>query len=73
MRDYHGRELTPASPRQAARLEALLRSEPSLLVRALDEDGTIHFSVRARFLHGRLREARSGRIGPAGELTWDSP
>jgi hypothetical protein len=73
LRDYRGREVRPASGRQATKLEALRRSEPSLLLLAQDDDGTVHFSIRARFLHGRLREPRAGRIGPAGEVTWGGP
>jgi hypothetical protein len=69
-RDYRGREVRPVSSRQAAKLEALLRSEPSLLLLAQEVDGTIHFSVRARFLRGRLRDPRAGCLDPAGRLTW---
>jgi hypothetical protein len=68
--DYRGREVRPVSSRQAAKLEALLRSEPSLLLLEQDDDGTIHFSVRARFLRGRLHDPRAGRLDPAGRLIW---
>jgi hypothetical protein len=70
-RDYRGREVRPASPRQAAKLERLLRSEPSLLVLEQDPEGTIHFSIRARFHRGRLRAPRAGRIDARGLLTWE--
>jgi len=69
-RDYHGREVRPVSSRQKAKLEALMRSEPSLLLLGQDENGTVRFSVRARFLHGRLREARAGKVEPGGRLAW---
>jgi hypothetical protein len=70
LRDYRGREVRPASARQTAKLEALMRSEPSLHLLEQDDEGTIHFSVRARFLRGRLREPRAGRIDAGGRLTW---
>jgi hypothetical protein len=70
LRDYRGREVSPASTHQAAKLRALWRSEPSLLLLGQDEKGTIHFSVRARFLRGRLREPRAGLLDPAGKLSW---
>jgi hypothetical protein len=72
-RDYRGRELRPTSTRQAAKLEALRRSEPSLLLLGQEVDGTIRFSVRARFLRGRLREPRAGRVDARGRLTWGQP
>jgi hypothetical protein len=70
LRDYRGRELRPVTSRQAAKLEALRRSEPSLLLLGQDEAGTVRFSIRARFLHGRLREARAGQVEPGGRLVW---
>ena len=70
LRDYRGREVRPVSSRQAAKLEALLRSEPSLLLLEQDDDGTIRFSIRARYLHGRLREPRAGYVEPGGRLVW---
>ena len=69
-RDYRGREVRPVSSRQAAKLEALARSEPSLILLGQDEDGAIQFSVRARFVRGRLHEPRAGRVEPGGRLVW---
>jgi hypothetical protein len=65
-----GRTVDPVSTRQAAKLDALRRSEPSLLLLGQDGEGTIRFSVRARFVRGRLREPRAGQIDPRGTLTW---
>jgi hypothetical protein len=63
---------SPVSSRQAAKLEALLRSEPSFLLLGQDDDGTIHFSVRARFVQERLRDpARAASIRP--RLIWGVP
>jgi hypothetical protein len=67
-----GRTVNPVSPRQATKLEALRRSEPSLLLWGQDNEGTIRFSVRARFVRGHLREPRSGQIDPQGTLTWNA-
>jgi hypothetical protein len=69
-RDYRGHEVRPASARQAAKLSALLSSEPSLLLLGQDDDGTIRFSVRSRFVRGLLREPRAGRIDSEGRLAW---
>jgi hypothetical protein len=69
-RDYRGREVRPTSARQEAKLKALRRSEPSLLLLGQDDDGAIRFSVRARFHRGRLREPRAGRLEPDGRLAW---
>lgn len=68
-----GPTVNPVSTRQAAKLEALRRSEPSLLLLGQDDDGTIRFSVRTRFVRGHLREPRAGRIDPQGTLTWNTP
>jgi hypothetical protein len=62
--------MRPVSTRQAAKLKALRRAEPSLLVLGQDDEGTIRFSVRARFVRGHLREPRTGRIDPHGRLSW---
>jgi hypothetical protein len=58
------------STRQAAKLAALRRSEPSLLLLGQDDEGTIRFSVRARFVRGHLREPRAGRVDRHGRLSW---
>jgi hypothetical protein len=73
LRDYRGREVRPTSGRQEAKLEGLRRSEPSLLLLGQDDDGAIHFSIRARFVRQRLREPRAGRIDPDGMLIWGEP
>ena len=64
--------VNPVSTRQAAKLNALRRSEPSLLLLGQDDEGTIRFSVRARFVRGSLREPRSGQIDARGRLTWNA-
>ena len=63
--------MRPTSARQASKLRALRRSEPSLLLLGQDDDGTIRFSIRSRFVRGRLREPRAGRIDPDGRVGWD--
>lgn len=70
LHDYRGREVRPASKHQAAKLESVMRSEPTVLLIEQDDEGTIFFSVRARLLRGRLREPRAGRIDAHGRLTW---
>ena len=74
LRDQRGREVQPRSARQRAKLEALRRTHPGrLLLLSQDEDGTVRFSLRLAYRHGRPREPAAGTISPQGQLRWLRP
>ncbi len=57
------------SERQLARLRGLQRSEPTLLLLRQDPDTQeILYSVRSRFVRGRLTAPRAGTISLNGEM-----
>ena len=74
LRDVRGREVRPRSPRQAAKIGALQRTNPDrLLFLGQDEDGTVHFSLRLTYRHGHPRGPEAGAVSSDGELRWLRP